>query len=179
MFPNLSESKSSSLLNSTIEDIHDRSENEKDTPNKTSMKNVCMSQVGVQNSICNIALFLSVFIIIHMDIVSCTTLILCYIHITQLPHTQLSHTHTHTHTHTASAPKVLDFQSEVHATVGGQVTLRVNFTGIPKPTITWTFKGTKMEGDYAIELGTDGSLLFVCVETKHAGRYNIAVYCIQ
>ena len=41
MFPNPSESKSSSLpLNPTIEDIHDRSENEKDTPNKMSMKNV-------------------------------------------------------------------------------------------------------------------------------------------
>ena len=35
------ESKTSSLpLKPTIEDIHDRSENEKDTPNKTSMKNV-------------------------------------------------------------------------------------------------------------------------------------------
>ena len=77
------------------------------------------------------------------------------------------------HTHTiASEPKITDVQPEVHATAGEQVTLRVNFTGIPKPTITWTFKGTKMEGDYATELGTDGSLLFVCVETKHAGRYN-------
>ena len=92
-------------------------------------------------------------------------------------HTQ-SHTHTDTHTHTqilyhiASEPKITDFQPEIHATAGEQVTLRVNFTGIPKPTITWTFKGTKMEGDYATELGTDGSLLFVCVESKHAGRYN-------
>ena len=41
MFPNPSESRASSLaLNPTIEDIHDRSENEKDTPNKTSMKNM-------------------------------------------------------------------------------------------------------------------------------------------
>ena len=96
------------------------------------------------------------------------TVILSYIHITQLPHTQFSNTHTLT----ASEPKVTDFQPEVHATAGEQVTLRVNFTGVPKPTITWTFKGTKMEGDYATELGTDGSLLFVCVETKHAGRYN-------
>ena len=79
----------------------------------------------------------------------------------------------HANTYTiASEPKITDFQPEVHATVGEQVTLRVNFTGIPKPTITWTFKGTKMEGDYATELGTDGSLLFVCVETKRAGRYN-------
>ena len=71
----------------------------------------------------------------------------------------------------ASEPKITDFQPEVQANEGEQVTLRVNFTGVPKPTITWTFKGNKMEGDYATELGTDGSLLFVCVETKHAGRY--------
>ena len=71
----------------------------------------------------------------------------------------------------ASAPEVKGYQTEVHAFEGEQVTLRVNFTGIPKPTNTWTFQGKKMEGDYATELGSDGSLLFVCVETKHAGRY--------
>ena len=61
--------------------------------------------------------------------------------------------------------------------VGEQVVLSVNFTGIPKPTITWTFKGTKMEGDYATdsELDTNGSLLFFCVESKHAGRYVILI----
>ena len=38
--PDPSESKRSLLaLKPTIEDIHDRSENEKDAPNKTSMKN--------------------------------------------------------------------------------------------------------------------------------------------
>ena len=38
--PNPPESKTSLLaLKPTIEDIHDHSENEKDTPNKTSMKN--------------------------------------------------------------------------------------------------------------------------------------------
>ena len=41
MYPDPPKSKASSIaLKSTIEDIHDRSENEKDTPNKTSMKNV-------------------------------------------------------------------------------------------------------------------------------------------
>ena len=80
--------------------------------------------------------------------------------------------HIQTTNYTASEPKIIDFVSEVQAGAGEQVTLRVNFTGVPKPTITWTFKGNKMEGDYATELGTDGSLLFVCVETKHAGRYN-------
>ena len=72
---------------------------------------------------------------------------------------------------TATEPKIIEFKSEMEATEGKQVTLRVTFSGIPKPTISWIFKGKKIEGDYATELGSDGSLLFVCVETKHAGRY--------
>ena len=65
----------------------------------------------------------------------------------------------------------MDYKQKVQANEGEQVTLRVNFTGNPKPTITWTAKGTNMEEDYATELGTDGSLLFVCVEARHAGKY--------
>ena len=79
---------------------------------------------------------------------------------------------TCTHTQTATEPQITHFRPKVHATEGEQITLRVYFIGTPKPTITWTFKGTIMEGDYATELDTDGSLLFVCVETKHAGRYS-------
>ena len=76
----------------------------------------------------------------------------------------------HTYVVTGSEPRIVNFESLVKAKEGEQVTLRVNFTGIPKPTITWTFKGTKMEGDYATELGTDGSLVFFCVEPKHTGK---------
>ena len=43
--------------------------------------------------------------------------------------------------------------------------------GLPKPTVNWTFKDTKVEEGYATELDTDGSLIFVCVEVKHAGEY--------
>jgi hypothetical protein len=68
-------------------------------------------------------------------------------------------------------PRIVDFESVIIAKEGEQIVLIVNFTGTPTPTITWTFKGTKMEGDYATELGTDGSLMFFCVESKHAGRY--------
>ena len=71
----------------------------------------------------------------------------------------------------AMEPKIEKFECEVQAIEGQQVTLHVTFTGIPKPSITWTFKGTRIEGDYAMELGSDGSLLFACVEAKHAGRY--------
>ena len=64
----------------------------------------------------------------------------------------------------------MDYEQLVNAKEGEQVTLFVNFTGIPKPTITWTSEGTKMEGDYATEVGTDGSLMFFCVEPKHARK---------
>ena len=74
-------------------------------------------------------------------------------------------------------PKLEGFEHEVQATEGQQVTLQVTFTGTPKPKITWTFKGTRMEGDNATKLGSDGSLLFVCVEAKHAGRYICRVQC--
>ena len=70
----------------------------------------------------------------------------------------------------AMEPRIVSFESLVKAKEGEQVTLKVNFIGTPKPTIAWTFKGTKMEGDYATELGTDGSLMFFCVEPKHTGK---------
>ena len=69
-----------------------------------------------------------------------------------------------------SEPKIVNFEPLVKAKEGEQVILHVNFTGTPKPTITWSFKGIKMEGDYATELGTDGSLMFFCVEPKHTGQ---------
>ena len=56
---------------------------------------------------------------------------------------------------------------------GKQVTLRVASTGTPSPTLTWTFDGRPVEADYATEIGRDGSLFFVCVEKKHAGRWLI------
>ena len=65
----------------------------------------------------------------------------------------------------------MDYEQLVYAKQGEQVTLCVNFTGFPKPTITWIFEGTKMEGDYATEVGMDGSLVFFCVEPKHTGKY--------
>ena len=54
--PEHPESKTTSLaLKSTIEDIHDRSENKKDTPNKVSMKNV-LYEPGECGLICNVFL---------------------------------------------------------------------------------------------------------------------------
>ena len=67
-------------------------------------------------------------------------------------------------------PRIVNFESLIKAKEREQVILSVNFTGTPKPTITWRFKGIKMEGDYATELGTDGSLMFFCIEPKHTGK---------
>ena len=73
-------------------------------------------------------------------------------------------------TATGSELRIENYESLVTVKEGEKVVLSVNFTGTPKPTITWTFKGTKMEGDYATELGNDGSLMFFCVELKHTGK---------
>lgn len=69
-----------------------------------------------------------------------------------------------------TAPKIIDYESTVIANEWEDVTLRVNFTGNPKPTITWIRKDETLDDDYAIELNSDGSLLFVCVEKRHEGR---------
>ena len=61
---------------------------------------------------------------------------------------------------------------------GERVTLQVNFTGSPSPAIKWTFNNVAMQGDYATELGTDGSLVFYCVEPKHNGKY-VTVYSLD
>ena len=58
---------------------------------------------------------------------------------------------------------------------GEQVTLTVKVAGSPTPTITWLFNGKKVEDDYSIGVGKDGSLTFACVELKHAGTYTFSV----
>ena len=51
----------------------------------------------------------------------------------------------------------------------------VKATGIPVPTVSWFFNGRKVEDDYSTELGTDGSLVLMSVELKHAGIYTFIV----
>ena len=51
----------------------------------------------------------------------------------------------------------------------------VKAAGIPPPTITWFFKGKKVENDYSTEFRSDGSLMFVSAEMKHAGTYTFTV----
>ena len=66
-------------------------------------------------------------------------------------------------------PQITNVISEMHATIGEQVTLRLSFSGTPQPTVAWTFKGRPLV-DPSVELSADGSLVIVCVELNHAGR---------
>ena len=72
-----------------------------------------------------------------------------------------------------SAPELLDYKPKVSVCEGKQATLRVMFSGSPTPTVTWSCNGVAIVPDYATEVGSDGSLFFVCVESKHSGRYGL------
>ena len=70
-----------------------------------------------------------------------------------------------------SKPQITSVINEMHSTIGQQVTLRLSFSGNPQPTVAWTFKGGPISEDPSVELSADGSLVIVCVEQRHAGRY--------
>ena len=72
---------------------------------------------------------------------------------------------------TPSKPHITSVNSEIVATIGHQATLRLNFGGTPQPTVVWTFKGKPVGDDKSVELSADGSLVIICVEERHAGRY--------
>lgn len=77
----------------------------------------------------------------------------------------------------ADMPKIQDYDANVQAIEWDEVTLHVNFTGKPRPTIAWKaeHEDSSLDEDYAIEQNSDGSLLFVCVEKRHAGMYVIFI----
>ena len=74
------------------------------------------------------------------------------------------------HSAASKEPKVLEYKKKMEVCEGKQVTLRVMFTGTPKPTVTWTRNGGRVMADYSTEICADGSIFIVCVEKKHAGR---------
>ena len=76
------------------------------------------------------------------------------------------------HILSACAPVITDSPQEtIYANEGERVTMSVRYKGIPKPTITWMFNGSRVEENYATELSSDGSVILVCVEETHAGEY--------
>ena len=73
--------------------------------------------------------------------------------------------------HVGAEPRIVKFEPQVEVKEGEQVTLLVDYTGTPKPTVTWRMENRIMTGDYATELNANGQLVFFCVEPKHAGKY--------
>ena len=84
-------SESNIELKPTIEDIHDSSENENDTQNKTSMKNI-LYEPGKKSCMLNKCGCINMG-----SFITQTNLTLRFV-LTMYPHTH-AHTHTHTHTH--------------------------------------------------------------------------------
>lgn len=60
---------------------------------------------------------------------------------------------------------------------GEEVNLRVSFTGIPHPTVTWFFNGKRMEVDSkdGTEHRNNGSIFIASAEEKHTGIYDFIV----
>ena len=103
MFPNPPESKSSSLsLKPTIEDTHNRSENEEDTPDKTSMNNI-LYEPGRCTKFNMLYHLVSECIHNYTHGHHIMYYSLLHTHRTVTTHTVVTHTHTltcmHTHTH--------------------------------------------------------------------------------
>ena len=71
-----------------------------------------------------------------------------------------------------TAPTIGPYQEKLQVSEGERVTLMVEASGTPQPTITWARKGREVKADYATELWEDGSLTLVCVEPKHGGTYH-------
>ena len=68
-------------------------------------------------------------------------------------------------------PEVKEYEAEVHATEGQQAILRVELSGDPQPTLTWSYNSKTIEPDYAFEIARDGALCIVTVELAHTGTY--------
>lgn len=60
---------------------------------------------------------------------------------------------------------------------GQEVNLRISFTGIPRPTVTWFFDGKRMqvESQDGREHCNNGSIFIASAEGKHAGIYDFIV----
>lgn len=58
---------------------------------------------------------------------------------------------------------------------GQRVVLQPKVSGSPPPSVAWYHNGAMVSSNYAQEVQEDGSLMFVCVEFKHAGVYRFTV----
>ena len=83
-------------------------------------------------------------------------------------------------THTlpiASEPKIKDFKRYVHIGEGEEVSLKVEFTGFPKPSIDWFYDGMRLDSNSlnGREILNDGTIFIKEANRKHAGIYDFIV----
>ena len=73
------------------------------------------------------------------------------------------------HTVKFIAPTIGPYQEKLQVSEGERVTLMVEASGTPQPTITWAREGREVKADYATG---DGSLTLACAKPKHGGTYH-------
>ena len=56
---------------------------------------------------------------------------------------------------------------------GTRMEFPVKVAGTPDPQLTWYHESTRLDNDYAHEISTDGTLVIVTAEVKHAGNYRL------
>ena len=72
-------------------------------------------------------------------------------------------------------PSVKVYPKVIPASEGEEVTLKIQPTGLPPPSVTWSFQGKKIKSNPSIKVNEDGSLCLPCVKTEHAGTYHFTV----
>ncbi len=78
----------------------------------------------------------------------------------------------------ASEPTITSYKSNVYTNEGDEITLQVDFKGVPKPSITWFFNGIRLDDDTSTgepEVTDEGFLHIPQVSRDHAGTYDFIV----
>ena len=52
------------------------------------------------------------------------------------------------------------------------MTLKLEVSGFPRPTIKWTRDSAPVDPDFSSLIGKDGSVTFICVEMSRSGMYH-------
>lgn len=77
----------------------------------------------------------------------------------------------------ATEPRLKEYMKNITVREGQEVNLRISFTGIPRPTVTWFFNGKRMqvESQDGREYCNNDCIFIASAEGKHAGIYDFIV----
>ena len=77
----------------------------------------------------------------------------------------------------AIEPRLKEYAKTITVREGEEVNLRISFTGIPRPTVTWFFNGNRLsvESNDGREHCNNGCIYIASAEGKHAGIYDFIV----